>query len=68
MNIKTRIRKIAAAKTKVTVTRRSRSKNGFIVIDPDGRRNIYPNRKTAFAALLAQLRCARVQEWRLAVL
>ncbi|MDD5139405.1 MAG: hypothetical protein PHY43_03975 [Verrucomicrobiales bacterium] len=65
MKLETRIRAVARRKAGVIVTRRTRSKKGFLLIRPDGLAIHYPNKKTALSALLAQLRCAPVQLWRI---
>jgi hypothetical protein len=64
VKLETRIRAIAKVKTVVGITLRTRSQKGFVLFRPDGLGICYPNKKTALAALLAQLRCAPVQIWR----
>ena len=65
MKLENRIRRIAAKKTVVIITRRCRSRRGFAVVRPDGLAIHYPNKKTALAAMLAQLRTAFPATWQL---
>jgi len=65
MKLENKIRAVAKRKTVVSVTRRTRSKAGFILYRPDGLPIHYPNKQTALAALLAQIRCQPVQHWRI---
>ena len=65
MKIEKRIRRTAAKKTIIIITRRTRSRRGFLVIRPDGLPIHYPNKKTALAAMLAQLRVAFPALWQI---
>jgi len=69
MKLEKRIRAIAQKKVIVKVTKRSRSKTGFrlIVNENEELACVYPNRKTALSAMLAQIRCTDVQLWVLQV-
>ncbi|MEJ0089961.1 MAG: hypothetical protein WDM80_09485 [Limisphaerales bacterium] len=65
MKIETRIRKIAALKTEVKITRRKKSRTGFLLISPGGASEHFPNKKIALSALLAKLRCSAPTQWRI---
>lgn len=57
MKLENRIRKIATSKIQVQITRRSRSRFGFIVRQPDGSLRMFPSKAIALQFLLARLRC-----------
>lgn len=61
MTIEQRIREALATKTRVTITKVSRSKHGFVVIAHDGTAHKFPSRKIALQFALAIARCVPVR-------
>lgn len=66
MNIETRIRKIAGSKIRVKITKKRRSKGGFIIKHPSGFvSDPIPSRRDALNQLLVLIRCQTTDEWKL---
>lgn len=63
MNTEQRIRRIAASKIKVRITKRTRSKGGFYVWTPFYPATYCKTKREALQMLLAQTRCVRDLEF-----
>lgn len=62
-SLATRIRAKASRKEIVSITRRKKSKHGFLITDPDGLTERHPTKREALQAMFAKVRCAPVRKW-----
>lgn len=62
MQLTSRVRRLAAGKVRVRITRRQRGSR-FVVSGPDGQRHAADSKTEALQNLLARLRCWQPGEW-----
>lgn len=67
MTVEDKIRAKSHWKMRVWITKRRRSRAGFIVARPDGTQSVHPTRKEALQALYAVIRCEPLRQFTLSV-
>ncbi|MFO1487979.1 MAG: hypothetical protein U1F65_05840 [Verrucomicrobiota bacterium] len=60
-----RIRKAAARKVRVSITRKKRARVGFVVEAPTGGETFHLTKREAMTAMFVQVRVSLLQVWRL---